>query len=333
MLSKRNRHWTLLLAGGVVLLLMVVGCGGSSGGGGGDNLDYQGNREAAEITSDNAQELAASAYDSSSLEGPFGAINSLTDSTSTAAVVPHGRPAMLGVSQALETALLKADPGAVAGTAASRAVVNVSETISGACGGSASFSIEADDSTGRFSGSFTFNSYCEDDTTLDGRASFQGRIDPQTEALQSFTFSFSSLSGSGDGESYRLNGSMGVSVDAADNRTVLTMDLLFEDTVADETLWLRDFRISVTERSAYDEIDISGRIYHPVHGYVDIHTDSAFRVYSGDDYPSQGVFSLTGADNATIQMTVISNLQYQVVADLDGDGDNEWGPETHSWAE
>ena len=329
MSDKAKKRWAAVFAAGAIFLLTAMGCGGSSGGGEA-GLTYEGNREEAEITADNAQVLAASAYDSSAIEGPFGAFSSLTDSGSTSVGI-HGRPAMLAVSQALETALLKADPGAVAATVAARAAVTLSDTVSGACGGNASFTIQADDSSGAFSGSFSFNSYCEDETTIDGQASFSGRIDPDTEVLDYFSFSFSSLSGSGGGESFRLNGRISVSVDADYDRTVLTMDMLFEEPATDETLWLRDFRISVTERAAYEEIDFSGRIYHPVHGYVDILTLTVFRVYDGDDYPSQGAFRLTGADNGKVLMTALSNLQYQVQADVDGDDDYEWGPETYDW--
>jgi hypothetical protein len=318
---------THLLFGGVILLLLAMGCGG---GGSGDGFSYEGNREPAVVSNDNAQELVASAYDSSSLEGPFGGIRNLNDPVQDT-VAPAGRPTMLAVSRVLETALFKADPGEVAGLTTVRAVVEVRNTISGACGGSASFTLQADDQSGVFSGSFNFSSYCEDDTTLDGEASFRGFIDPDTEELESFTFSFSSLRGSGDGESFRLNGQLSIGVDDAENRTVITMDLLFEDINSEESLWLNNFRVSVTERTGYEEIDISGRVYHPVHGYVDILTMTVFRINDGDDYPSQGGLVLTGADDAKIRMTALSNLQYQVEVDLDGDGTYDWGPETHDW--
>ena len=76
---------------------------------------------------------------------------------------------------------------------------------------------------------------------------------------------------------------------------------------------------------------MEGRVYHPVHGYVDIETPTPFRTYSGDDNPSEGVMLLTGAEGAQIRLEAISNLQYEVTADLDGDGTFEWGPETHNW--
>ena len=91
MMVEWKRGWAWLFAGSIVLLLIFAGCGGSSGGGGGADVNYQGNSEPAEITSDNAQELAASAYDSSSLEGPFGGIASLTESSPSAATC-SGRP-------------------------------------------------------------------------------------------------------------------------------------------------------------------------------------------------------------------------------------------------
>ncbi|MDJ0781479.1 MAG: hypothetical protein QNJ22_05880 [Desulfosarcinaceae bacterium] len=329
----KNRYTQpgVLLSIILMLSLLLAACGGSSGGGGGGNSDYAGNSDAAVVTSGNAQEIAVSAYDSSALEGPFGELASLSTGTSSE-VATQGRPIMLAVSDALQTALFKADPAEATASAAVRAAVTIEDTISGSCGGSASFTIQADDTTGTFSGSFSFTSFCEDDTTLSGLASFSGSVDPETEELESFTFTLSNLSGTSDGESFRLNGQLSISV--LSNPSVLTLDLLFEDLGAGETFWLDDFTIRVTENFGYEEVSISGRVYHPEHGYVDIATTTPFRTESGDDYPSQGVMVLTGADNAKIRMTVLSNTQYQLEADTDGDGEfDDYGPEVFNWEE
>jgi hypothetical protein len=68
-----------------------------------------------------------------------------------------------------------------------------------------------------------------------------------------------------------------------------------------------------------------------VHGYVDLSTVVPFRLEDGADNPIEGVLLLTGADNGTILMTAISDSQYQVEADTDGDDDYDWGPETYDW--
>lgn len=324
-------HWAGFLA---ILLIgtitLFTGCGSSSGGsGGGGGSAYEGNRDAATITNSNSQTLAATAYDSASVEGPFGSIASVSPQGDSSSDV-GGNPTMLAVSRALQVALIKADPAEATSAATNvRAAVTVNDTVPGSCGGSASFSIQADDNSGVFSGSFSFSSFCEDDTTLDGSASFSGRIDPDTEELEYFTFTFTSLTGTEDGESFRLNGEL--SITATGNSEVVTMDLLFEDLTTDEIVWMRDIEITITEGLGYEDFEIEGRVYHPEHGYVEIETVTPFRTYSGEDNPSEGEMLLTGADQAQIRLEAISNIQYEVTADLDADGDFETGPETYNW--
>ena len=323
------------------LLMLTVACGGSNGGG--DSVDYDGNREPAEITGDNAQALAVSAYESRSLTGPFGSIASLNVSNdgaadaSEAAAAIKGRPAMLTVAQVLEAALEEALQFEAVEPVSARALERYSETINGSCGGSARISFQFDTITGVFSGDIAFNGYCNDGTAIEGSTSIEGRVDPATEALEYFTFSFNSLVGTVDGESFNLQGSMTLSRNASRDRTTITMDLLSSYSAAGETLWLSGFTISVTEGvddgTPYDEIELSGRIYHAVHGYVDIRTDVAFRIEGSDENPNEGVLVLTGADDARVVLTVISNSQYEVEADCDGDGSIDYGPQPYNWDE
>jgi hypothetical protein len=328
--NRPQIDWAILfILGG---LLLTMGCGGS---GGGDGLGYEGNREAAALSGDNAQVLAVSAYDSQTLEGPFGSVASLTDSTDPVPGAPKGRPTLLSVAQALTSAVHAARRGEGGATTSARALEEDDLTINGSCGGEASFSIDIDNASGVFAGEFDFNEYCHDGTALQGHASFQGRVDPETDQLDYFSFSFSNLIGTADGQRFRLDGDLTLRVDAANDQTRLTMDLLLENSVAGETLWLHDFTLSVTDGvdqdGPYEAIAFSGRIYHPVHGYVDVHTDVAFRIEEGEESPSEGVLTLTGADDASVTMTALPDSQYQLEADLDGDGDYDWGPETYSW--
>jgi hypothetical protein len=324
--------WVAVYACGLFLLVFAVGCGSDSGGGG---IDYQGNGEAAVVTGDNAPILAAAAYDSATLEGPFASFASLSSGAAPVATIPGGRPTLLAVADVLLSALDEAKVVSGAPTVSIRALDAGSYTITGSCGGTARVQIEIDEGSGVFAGEFEFSDYCDDGTALTGSASFEGRVDPETDQLEYFTFRFSSLGVAANGEAFRLDGSLTLRVNATRDETSLTMDLLFEDTTAGESLWLNDFTLTVNEGvdngQAFETIAFSGRLYHPVHGYVDVRTDAGFRVDDGDDYPSEGRLVLTGADEATVAMTVLSNTQYQVEADLDGDETYDWGPETYNW--
>lgn len=332
MIRKRIPDWVPVYGYGLLLLVLAIGCGGSGGGGG---SDYQGNREAAVVTGDNAQVLAAATYDSATLEGPFASFASASGDAAAVVATPGGRPTLLAVVEVLASALDEAKEVSGAPTASIRALDAGSHTINGSCGGTARVSIEIDQGSGVFAGDFNFNDYCDDGTALTGSASFQGRVDPATNQLEYFTFRFSSLAGTANGEEFRLDGSLTLRVNETRDETSLTMDLVFEDTAAGESLWLSDFTLTVSEGvdngQPYETIAFSGRLYHSEYGYVDIRTDVAFRVDDGDDYPSEGILVLTGADDATVVMTVLSNTQYQVEADLDGDEVYDWGPETYDW--
>jgi len=338
MSDKKTRGWIAVLASGALLLVMAMGCGDSGGGsGGGGGLNYEGNREAADISEENAQALAASAYESRALGGPFGSIASLTDAGEPVLASPHGRPSMLAVARVLETVILEARRVELGDATSARALDEESYTINGDCGGRASFNIQIDENTGVFSGDFTFSDYCDDGTALQGQASFRGRVDPATEDLDYFIFSFDGLVGTIDGEDFSLKGDLTIRRNETRDRTTIIMDLICEDGTTGEALWINDFTITVTEGVAdgqrYEAIEFSGRIYHSVHGYVDIRTDVAFRIENSDENPREGVLVLTGADGATVSMTVLSNTQYQVEADTDGDGTYDWGPESYGWDE
>jgi hypothetical protein len=350
MIKRELRFRIAMLGCGIPLLALALGCGGG-GGGGGDDLGYAGNREAAVVSSDNARELAASAYDGSSLEGPFGGIASLTDSPATPAPAPSGRPVLLAVYRALVRGIVAADADAAADAVAgadmdagataaatatpARSLDSVQGTVNGECGGSFSTDLQFDRNTGFISGAFTYADYCEADTLFNGRAVIRGRLDPDTGELDYIDFTISGLSGTRDGEGFRLDGSVRLTALEATNSNTNTnqvrMDLLFEDLASGETLWLNGFVISVTEGEDYEEVAFSGRIYHSVHGYVDLSTEVPFRFEEDEDTPSEGVLLLTGADNGKILMTVISESHYQVEADTDGDDLYDWGPETCAW--
>ncbi|MDJ0781478.1 MAG: hypothetical protein QNJ22_05875 [Desulfosarcinaceae bacterium] len=331
MFRSGSREWAVIAGAGWLLFLALLGCG--SGGDGG--LGYEGNREPATVTAENAQVLAVAAYDSAALEGPFTSFASLNGGTLPAIGSPSGRPVLLSVADLLTAAVQQTQMAEPDAAAPVRALTVGSYTITGNCGGEADVDIQIDDETGLFSGSLAFREYCDEGTALQGVASYQGEVDPETDELVSFAFSFKNLSGSADGDRFRLTGELTIQVGAAPGEATLTMDLLFTDAGSGEALWLNNLTLGVAEGvadgAAFETITFSGRVYHPVHGYVEIQTDVPFRIAADDDYPGEGGLRLAGAADATIWLTVISNAQYQVEADLDGDETVDWGPENYDW--
>ena len=101
--------------------------------------------------------------------------------------------------------------------------------------------------------------------------------------------------------------------------------MYFRDNSTNKVYWVQNYTIELTEETGYVDIDVSGRFYHPDHGYITITTSPPLRINDGDEYPFQGVIVVEGKDGTAggptrARLTVIDNSEYQVEADTDGDG-------------
>lgn len=321
----------LIMAG-----VALIGCGGSSGGGSGGGgsssgaLAYTGISTPASIDENNAKDLSQEAYDGGSVEESLPSLAALNDPPAS----QGGSPFLLNLSMALESAMIKVDPGTAAMESAPRSARSQTETIAGSCSGSATYQISADDQSGIFSGTITFSNYCEGDTTLNGSASFSGRIDTTNYTPISFSYTFSRLSGTSAGQTVVLDGTL--AMDLTSQPMVVTINMVLQE--GSQTYKIQDYRMEVTSAGSYEEITISGRFYHPDYGYITISTPTAVRIYSVDTYPSAGIVLVTGENGSEggptrARMTILDNTSYEIEADTNGDGTYDYGPVEHQWNE
>ena len=77
----------------------------------------------------------------------------------------------------------------------------------------------------------------------------------------------------------------------------------------------------------------SGRYYDLDEGYVVVSTDSPFRVYDGDDWPSEGVLVVTGDGSTKARLTVLTSTTFRVEADTDGDGSYDFDSGDLNWSD
>ena len=81
--------------------------------------------------------------------------------------------------------------------------------------------------------------------------------------------------------------------------------------------------------------NVSGRIYLPNSGYVDVSTTASFRYSSGYMLPASAVFVVTGSGGRSARLTVIDAVPessgYYVEADVDGIPGYEWRSIDHPW--
>ncbi|GEM_PF-3478685 len=298
------------------LTMGLLACGGGSGGGDAE-LTYNGNTSPVRITQTNAEELLASSYsqpqeskDTFDPDGLLGAA-SIGD-------LPPGEAGVQRANRLLSAALtvtprrfllMKAGDGRV--SAASMG----SETMNGSCGGSATFSGNADEQTGRFDGTFRFNDYCEDNVVLNGAMSISG-----TESQMTLTFD--RMRSTEMGHSFTTSGTM-VMTGGASGASI-EMDLVMSDEQTGEMVWMQDLRMDVGEGSdmtgAYATVSMAGRIYHSDEGYVDITTPVPFKTYMTGYYPVEGTLLLEGADGTRARLVAVGGGSCTVEADTSGDG-------------
>jgi hypothetical protein len=309
-------------------MIMIIGCGGGGDGTapapGPTPITYTGLTTLADVTNNNAQALAAGAFNggrtSSALSG-LGAVETATDENTISFRT-------LEVSQALEDALFQLDLSSVSGGPIIGATQTESGSVSGPCGGTASYSIQVDDQTGVFSGSFSFSNYCDGGVTISGSANFSGFFDlsdPNNPTFETITFTFTNLS---DGSS-TLNGT--IEIDLSGSPIILTIGALFKDNSTGKVYWVQNYTMEMTERSDiggnYVEVEISsGKYYDPDYGYVTVLTDpiAPFKMYDSYEWPSSGVLIVTGkigpgGNNTKARLEALDANTCQITADTDGD--------------
>jgi hypothetical protein len=313
-------------------LITFIGCGGGGGDTGStSSITYTGLTTQADITGTNAQTLSAGAFTGGQAGSAFsgtGAIEAGTDENPVSLRT-------LKVTQTLEDALLQVDLSFLSGGSFIGATQSESGSMSGTCGGSASYTMQYNDQTGVFSGNFSFSSYCNGGVTYSGGASFSGYLDlsdPNNPSFESFTFTFTHLS---DGSS-TLNGT--IDIDFSSSPTIVTFDALLKDNVSGKVYWVKDYGMSITEGSDgtgnYVDLDIlSGSYYDPDYGYITVETPTPIRTYDLDEWPSEGVIVVTGNSNHKVSLSAVDETQCEIDADLDGDDTYEWGPVYKNWAD
>ena len=313
---------TLFLIILLPVFLSIYGCGGGGGGGGAPaGVLYTGSTSQATIDETNAVDIAEGAYTGGEIGGTIGSVGSVQE-------IGVDRPRYLQIARAIEEAIRQIDVHAPSGVVESGAIVSVSEDIYGACGGSAKYEVEADDTSGVFSGNMKFISFCSEGVTLSGTADFSGTININTEQLSQFTLTFNNLTATLGSDSLTLDGDITYNFGPP---AAVTMDMRQRDNASGKVYWVSDFVMTVSEGTGYIQFEASGRFYNPDYGYVELSTPTPFRINSGQNWPSEGVMILAGANNTKARLTVNSATTFVVEADADGDGTYEWSSGDLNW--
>ena len=316
----------IVILGIILVALFNVSCGGGGGDAGGGNpaviAGYAGLTTQARITTENAESVVMMAY-----TGMYGPTQSVVRGDLQRQ--PIDLPITLYAHNFLLDTILQVYPS----DRGSRTIITVTDTINSTCpgqDGSASFSLQVNDETGEFSGTFDFNNYCEGGVTFSGSIRSSGRINLTSNFFEVLSLDFINLTMTMPGESYTLNGLLEDNL-ISTTTSELTMELLLTDNIYNLAFWVHDYILTLHAGIGYVEMHISGMFYDPLSGYVTLSTPVPFRSYDPDYAPSEGVLVASGSNGTSARMVVESNSLFRVEADCDGDGAYEWSSGSISW--
>ena len=322
-----NKNFGLILS--IMCIIGLISCGG--GGGGGDpvnvpsvptGLTYTGVTSPAIIDSNNAAELASDAF----MGGETGSNLGIFSSVSGMPSEMTRNIKLYKVVKILGDPLYKIDFNSQRED--SLAVQTEQDTVAGDCGGSASYTVTMDDVSGTFTGSMTFIGYCNENTTISGTAGFSGQINVNTSDFLNFALSINMISLTSGDQSYIIDGD--VSVDVSGSSSIASLDMLMKDS-SGEVFWVSDYTLTITEGVDYVDLGVSGKFYHPTHGYVDLSTKTAVRTYNIYQWPSSGELEIVGGGDTTARLIVIDENYCQIIADTNGDGNDDYFSDQINW--
>ncbi len=324
---------------GIIALFLLAGCGGG-GSGGSSGVAYTGSMSQAVIADNNAEAIAIGAYQagerSSNLTG------SMSASPGAAAA---GSPRTVTLVRALTSVANRLAASATSGAATGAAVapkeiIPFHGSATDPLGGTMVIDLSADNVTGAFTGSITFENWHPDNNTvMNGAAYASGQFDTSTWELTNILFTFVSLTMEDAAASVTVGGT--VALATSPSSASATIDLVFRDNVTGKTVWIQDYTMTVANgpdtspadgTADYIDVSISGRIYLHDYGYVDIDTPVPLRIDADAMNPSSGTLRMTGSAGRSVQLVVIDDVTgFDLEADLEPDDVYEWTSPGHPW--
>jgi len=289
---------------------LLTACGGGGSGGGTVTGAYSGVTTQATVTTANATALSTDAYQNGGMgananiagvlvEGNGGAI------TSQPFLQEIGASLRYGVARVIQQ-----QPT----TGHSLVGVLAHNSINGAHSGSASYSIDVNQSTGAFTGSITFNSMKEsaNGPTISGAVTIWGNYNQSTGQFGSLGITFSPLSATTASGTSFLYGTISFSTTG----TTETLNVSCTLNTGGQTYWVKDWTYRLTSGNT---LTIAGRYYNPIYGYVDLATSTPLTVSSMSGDPTAGILLFTGSNGTKVKVTFTAT-GYTVEVDTSGNG-------------
>lgn len=318
----RKTAWVLTA---LFIMAALSACGGSGGAtvtASDTAPSYKGINAQARIKEDNASDLAFGGYAGGGLGSALGWGGMAKTTAGTPAPVA---PTLLPLASALKESILQVmtiapDVQRLQQDRSSAKVLKRAENfdVPGWFGGTASYTLEMDDAAGSFSGTVRYTDFATDRYTFSGTAEITGTVDSAQQAIRTIALSFDSLRVT-NGYNLELIGSISWTFDLSAPSDAMAMNMVLVDQFSGKTYWFKDYSVKSTYGYVYITQDISGRYFHPDHGYVDFATEATIITDYFSPYPLQGTIIFSGSGRTSVRLRF---EQDQVVIGVDVDGDN-----------
>ena len=290
------------------VLTMLAGCGGGGGASTPTDVSYSGLTTQATVSSSNAKALSAEAYSGNQLASELSGIGKMAvDSDGQLSLVQE-------TAAALETSIAAVVTSPKSSAKAVFATVSAQNTIPG-FSGSGSYSVTIDQNTGVFSGTLSLSQNKDSSTSaaITGTLDFSGTYNITSDSFTSMDMIFHNLSAIKGAASYTMSGSVTSSTSGATKN--VTISIILADNVSGRSYWLKDYTLTLTGST----LSVSGKYYHPAHGFVIISTITPLTVSAIDGTPTAGQLLFSGNNGTKARLTFAESGQ-TVEADTTGNG-------------
>ncbi len=312
--------------------------GGGTGNSGSNSVQYSGNTQAADVTENNSKAITGGTFDGS--DAADAATQNFTQPSFSGGKKPGGNARQFianklrthtGIfSQSLQ---LNADK-LNSKTALPGASLVVDETRACPNGGTAKLSGEVDDTTRLGSVTVTYSGCSDGYVIVNGSATlsalaYNASIDKYTDVKLSLNdLNFVGVNPA-DNIDWHVGADFRAQLDYSDAASpatyTSTIDMIIEDSLTAASFKYENYVTEAvvnnyTTPTAFT-LTVNGRIYHYLHGYVDIVTSAPLNYSSMTQrYPDAGgPLTYIGALNKKIRLTPVNAVLVNVSVDADGD--------------
>ncbi|MFA6011124.1 MAG: FG-GAP-like repeat-containing protein [Desulfobacteraceae bacterium] len=195
-------------------------------------------------------------------------------------------------------------------------------------GGTATYNLDVNDSTGSFKGTINYNQFASQSVVINGIANIIGTVDPNWNDVTQLTLSFKSLDlNFGNPEGWTLTGRLSLNTDFSSHTETLSMDLVLLDQDDDKTYWFNNYTITTHFLDNGASQTMTGRYYDHDNGYVELTTPVSLYFNYNSGWPSEGSVLFNGDSGTWVQLNFNGNI-ISIEADTNGDGGIDWQDET-----